>query len=135
LILAIFASNATKTIFTFQLIPNRRFVGKKNLLRHRVSKGQNWLHIEIGASIAALTWYQLLIRILFAQKCQVTYKTFYASGCSKDFRVQFEGGVIIAADTLGSYGSLAKITNLDRVIKVRNINLQYIRSLNAAWYW
>jgi hypothetical protein len=45
--------------------------------------------------------------------------------------------VIIAADTLGSYGSLAKITNLDRVIKVPNINLQYIRSLNATgtWYW
>jgi hypothetical protein len=41
-----------------------------------------------------------------------------------DVWVQFEGGVIIAADTLGSYGSLAKITNLDRVIKVRNINLQ-----------
>jgi hypothetical protein len=56
-------------------------------------------------------------------------------GFFKDVRVQFEGGVIIAADTLGSYGSLAKITNLDRVIKVRNINLQYIRSLNATWYW
>jgi hypothetical protein len=53
---------------------------------------------------------------------------------SKEVRVQFEGGVIIAADTLGSYGSLAKITNLDRVIKVRNINLQHIGSLNATWY-
>jgi len=38
----------------------------------------------------------------------------------KNVWVQFEGGVIIAADTLGSYGSLAKITNLERVIKVNH---------------
>jgi len=36
------------------------------------------------------------------------------------FAMKFEGGVIIAADTLGSYGSLAKITNLERVIKVND---------------
>jgi hypothetical protein len=98
-----------------RLIPKRHFVGKKNLLWHRVSKE---LHIEIGSSIAALTSYQMLIRLFVNTFC-TEIPVF-----SKDVRVQFEGGVIIAADTLGSYGSLAKITNLDRVIKVRMINLQ-----------
>lgn len=36
------------------------------------------------------------------------------------FAMKFEGGVIIAADTLGSYGSLAKITDLQRVVKVND---------------
>ena len=34
--------------------------------------------------------------------------------------IQFEGGVIIAADTLGSYGSLARFRNCSRVMKVNN---------------
>ena len=34
--------------------------------------------------------------------------------------VKFDGGVIIAADTLGSYGSLARYRNCSRVMKVNN---------------
>lgn len=32
--------------------------------------------------------------------------------------IKYEGGVIIAADTLGSYGSLAKFRSLSRVLRV-----------------
>lgn len=32
----------------------------------------------------------------------------------------FEGGVMLAADTLGSYGSLAKFRDIERVIKVND---------------
>ncbi len=34
--------------------------------------------------------------------------------------VKFDGGVIIAADTLGSYGSLARFRNCNRVLKVND---------------
>ena len=43
--------------------------------------------------------------------------------------VQFEGGVIIAADTLGSYGSMAKITDLQRVVKVGIITTTSAQSI------
>lgn len=33
--------------------------------------------------------------------------------------VKFTGGVIIAADMLGSYGSLARFRNISRLMKVR----------------
>ena len=33
--------------------------------------------------------------------------------------VKFDGGVIIAADRLGSYGSLARFRGISRVMKVR----------------
>lgn len=33
--------------------------------------------------------------------------------------VKFAGGVIIAADMLGSYGSLARFRNISRLMKVR----------------
>lgn len=33
--------------------------------------------------------------------------------------VKFKGGVIIAADMLGSYGSLARFRNISRLMKVR----------------
>ncbi len=32
----------------------------------------------------------------------------------------FDGGVMLAGDMLGSYGSLAKFRNLERIIKVNN---------------
>lgn len=34
--------------------------------------------------------------------------------------VKFTGGVIIAADMLGSYGSLARFRNISRLMKVNN---------------
>ena len=34
--------------------------------------------------------------------------------------VAFDGGVMLAADTLGSYGSLAKFRDIERVMKVNN---------------
>lgn len=34
--------------------------------------------------------------------------------------IQFKDGVLIAADVLGSYGSLARFRNLERIIKVNN---------------
>ncbi|KAJ8679944.1 hypothetical protein QAD02_015731 [Eretmocerus hayati] len=53
--------------------------------------------------------------------------------------MQFKDGVVIAADVLGSYGSLAKYRNLERVIKVNNniilgaggdyADFQYLKSL------
>lgn len=33
--------------------------------------------------------------------------------------VKFSGGVIIAADMLGSYGSLARFRNISRLMKVK----------------
>lgn len=36
------------------------------------------------------------------------------------FAMKFEGGVIMAADTLGSYGSLARFTDLQRIMKVND---------------
>jgi 20S proteasome subunit beta 7 len=35
--------------------------------------------------------------------------------------ITFEGGVIIAADLLGSYGSMAQFRNLPRVFKVNEL--------------
>ena len=35
--------------------------------------------------------------------------------------ITFEGGVIIAADLLGSYGSMAQLRNLPRVFKVNDV--------------
>jgi len=37
---------------------------------------------------------------------------------SSTFAMKFEGGVIMAADTLGSYGSLARFPDLERIMKV-----------------
>ncbi|XP_064355155.1 proteasome subunit beta type-4 [Dromaius novaehollandiae] len=37
--------------------------------------------------------------------------------------VKFNGGVIIAADTLGSYGSLARFRNLSRLLKVNDTTM------------
>ena len=34
--------------------------------------------------------------------------------------VEFNGGVMIAADMLGSYGSLARFRNVSRVLKVND---------------
>ena len=34
--------------------------------------------------------------------------------------VQFDGGVVIAADTLGSYGSLARFRSVSRLMKVND---------------
>uniref|UniRef100_A0A8D0BD41 Proteasome subunit beta n=1 Tax=Salvator merianae TaxID=96440 RepID=A0A8D0BD41_SALMN len=34
--------------------------------------------------------------------------------------IKFDGGVIIAADTLGSYGSLARFRNISRIMKVND---------------
>jgi len=34
--------------------------------------------------------------------------------------MKFKGGVIVAADTLGSYGSMAMFRDVDRLIKVNN---------------
>jgi len=39
---------------------------------------------------------------------------------SSTFAMKFDGGVILAADTLGSYGSLARFTDLQRVVKVND---------------
>ena len=36
---------------------------------------------------------------------------------------QFNGGVIIAADMLGSYGSLARFRNCERLLKVNDSTL------------
>lgn len=53
--------------------------------------------------------------------------------------MQFDGGVVIAADVLGSFGSLAKFRNCERVIKINDniilgaggdyADFQYIKSL------
>jgi len=37
--------------------------------------------------------------------------------------IQFEGGVMIAADLLGSYGSMAQFRNLQRVFKVNDLTV------------
>ena len=37
--------------------------------------------------------------------------------------IQFDGGVMIAADTLGSYGSLARYRNCSRVVKVNETTI------------
>lgn len=37
---------------------------------------------------------------------------------SSVFAMKYEGGVIVAADTLGSYGSLARFPQLERILKV-----------------
>ena len=37
--------------------------------------------------------------------------------------MKFNGGIIIAADMLGSYGSLARYRNLSRVMKVNDSTL------------
>ena len=37
--------------------------------------------------------------------------------------IQFDGGVMIAADTLGSYGSLARYRNCSRIIKVNETTI------------
>ena len=37
--------------------------------------------------------------------------------------ITFEGGVIIAADLLGSYGSMAQFRNLPRVFKVNDLTV------------
>ena len=34
--------------------------------------------------------------------------------------LKFEGGVVIAADMLGSYGSLARFRNISRIMRVNN---------------
>ena len=34
--------------------------------------------------------------------------------------MKFNGGVVIAADTLGSYGSLARFKNLSRIMKIND---------------
>jgi len=39
---------------------------------------------------------------------------------SSVFAMKYDGGVIVAADTLGSYGSLARFTELDRIMKVND---------------
>jgi len=39
------------------------------------------------------------------------------------FAIKFDGGVMIAADTLGSYGSLARFTEMERVFKVNDTTL------------
>jgi len=39
---------------------------------------------------------------------------------SSTFAIKFDGGVMLAADTLGSYGSLARYTELERVFKVND---------------
>jgi len=39
------------------------------------------------------------------------------------FAMKFEGGVIMAADTLGSYGSLARYTNMQRIMKVNETSV------------
>lgn len=53
--------------------------------------------------------------------------------------IQFDGGVVMSADTLGSYGSLARFRNCPRILKVnKNILLgcsgdyadyQYLRDI------
>jgi len=37
--------------------------------------------------------------------------------------MKYDGGVVVAADTLGSYGSLARFTEIERVIKVNDTTL------------
>ena len=37
--------------------------------------------------------------------------------------MKYDGGVVIAADTLGSYGSLARFTEIERVIKVNETTM------------
>ena len=37
--------------------------------------------------------------------------------------MKYDGGVVIAADTLGSYGSLARFTEIQRVIKVNETTI------------
>lgn len=39
------------------------------------------------------------------------------------FGVKFDGGVLLSADTLGSYGSLARFTDIDRIIKVNETTI------------
>ena len=45
------------------------------------------------------------------------------------FAMKFEGGVIMAADTLGSYGSLARFTDLQRIMKV----IKYSQKKKYSW--
>lgn len=44
--------------------------------------------------------------------------------------VKFTGGVIIAADMLGSYGSLARFRNISRLMKVRPLLTVQPKHLN-----
>ena len=59
--------------------------------------------------------------------------------------VKFDGGVIIAADTLGSYGSLARYRNCSRVMKVNDSTVlggggdyadyQYLKAIIEQRMW
>ena len=37
--------------------------------------------------------------------------------------IQFDGGVMIAADKLGSYGSMARYRNCSRILRVNNATI------------
>ena len=37
--------------------------------------------------------------------------------------IKFEGGVMIAADTLGSYGSMARYPNVSRLMRVNEMTI------------
>ena len=49
--------------------------------------------------------------------------------------VKFEGGVVIAADTLGSYGSLARYRDVSRVMKVNETTILGAGGDYADFQW
>ena len=46
--------------------------------------------------------------------------------------LKFDGGVVIAADMLGSYGSLARFRNISRIMRVNNSNISRIMRVNNS---
>lgn len=55
----------------------------------------------------------------FSNFRSVVYRSPITTGTSV-IGIQFKDGVIIAADVLGSYGSLARYRNLERLMKVND---------------
>ena len=49
--------------------------------------------------------------------------------------IKFEGGVVIAADTLGSYGSMARYRDCSRVMKVNDSTILGAGGDYADYQW
>lgn len=80
----------------------------------------------------------LVLGLSLTESCFVPYRQPITTGTSI-LGVAFEGGVMLAGDMLGSYGSLAKFRSIERIIKVNDTTIlgasgdiadfQYLKSL------
>ena len=61
----------------------------------------------------------LALACILIQLCSFFYRTPITTGTSV-LGTTFDGGIVIAADILGSYGSLARFRECPRVLKVND---------------